>query len=293
MQYFVKTLVYTLAICVLVFSCSGSFWSVDPVEGAAVRNEGAPLQQAFSGYAWLPEQMMDAEQFVERAQVYVTQSTPKPVEPTKKETKKPKKKVQKVKKTVVVTATPEVIVKPSEVVVTVTALATVTKTPTPTPVHVTVTEVATQAVTVTASAEVAAVSRTPTPLPKKVICRFWMKNCNIQEINRQICFTGENIDQFTCEQIGCCWQTIKSQKAPACYRAIWAPVCNLQCNFQAYLTNGEGVSQTPLVQATSSQKKSGDAPSRSSNATQDTTQNSGNAFADLQNELSGLPSTSR
>ncbi|KAK4531623.1 hypothetical protein CCYA_CCYA08G2480 [Cyanidiococcus yangmingshanensis] len=292
MQYFVKTVVYTLAALALICSCSWSFLRVEPVQGAAVRNEGAPQQQAFAGYAWLPEQLVENEQLVERAQVYVTRSTPKPKK-TVKPIVTPKKKVKKVKKTVVVTSTPKVIVKPTEVVVTVTALATVTKTPTPTPVHVTVTEVATRAVTVTASAEVAAVSRTPTPLPKKVICRFWMKNCNIQEINRQICFTGENIDQFTCEQIGCCWQPIKSAKAPACYRAVWAPVCNLQCNFQAYLTNGEGVSQTPNVQATSSQKSSGDAPNHSSNATQDTTQSSGNAFASLQSELSGLPSTSR
>jgi hypothetical protein len=306
MQYILKALLCILTVIAVVGSCSNGFLIPRAARDAAVREDGAPRQAAFAGYRWLPEEEHSLQHLVERGQVYVTQSKPqatKTVEPlvtpkatalaiaTKKATKKPEK-VQKVKKTVVVTAPPKVIVKPTEVVVTVTAVATVTKTPTPTPVHVTVTALATEAVTVTASVAVAAVSVTQTPIPQKVICRFWMKNCNIQEINRQICFTGENIDQFTCEQIGCCWQPIKSQKAPTCYRAIWAPVCNLQCNFQAYLTGGQGVSETPLVKATSAKTDStSDAPSGSSNTTQTSQLSSGNVFSGLQNALSGLPSS--
>ncbi|KAK4536542.1 hypothetical protein CDCA_CDCA09G2567 [Cyanidium caldarium] len=225
--------------------------------------------------------------------------------PKKTPTVKPAEEVQATKKqTKKVIESPKKVVKKSVKVVTITARSTVTvlKTPTPTARVVTVTRTVQQ--TRTPTATVQAVSRTPSIKTKAPYCRFWIKNCNIEAENRQICFTGENIDEYTCIQIGCCWQSNNNNNnnnngAPPCYRAIWAPVCNLRCDFSNFLTGTEGVSATPAAQqdaaaATSANDPSANASSggssSNSGATAASATSSGNPFAGLNNLLSGLNS---
>ena len=230
--------------------------------------------------------------------------------PKKTPTAKPAEQVQATKKhTKKVKASPKKVVKKSVKVVTITARSTVTvlKTPTPTARVVTVTATVQQTRTPTATAQ--AVSRTPSVKTKAPYCRFWIKNCNIAAENRQICFTGENIDEYTCIQIGCCWQSNNNNnnnnnKAPPCYRAIWAPVCNLRCDFSNFLTGTEGVSATPAAQqdaaaATSTNDQSANTnsggnrsggSSGNTGAASATATGSGNPFAGLNNLLNGLNS---